>query len=178
MADQFSDHFGTGGVSAATVDLQVRSHPGIMKGRQRYSRASVILPFSPAFGVGDVARVMQFKSSDRISEIFLSASGATAGAGDIGIYLSGQAHDGAVVEVDIFDAAADLSGGVNRSDLFDLGALTDANRGQTLWEQVSVGAQSFLEDPFEDYDLAITGTTAISVSNAIVLIEVKWVSGD
>lgn len=178
MADQFSDHFGSGGVSSPTVDLQVRSHPGIMKGRLRYSRASVTLPFSPAFGVGDVARIMQFKSSDRLSEIFLSATGATAGAADVGLYESGQAHNGAVVEVDIFDPAADVSGGVNRNELITNGALGDADRGQTLFFHADVGAATFAEDPFLDFDLALTGTTAITVSNAIVLIEVYWVAGD
>jgi len=180
MADQFSDHFAD--VQPGLIlNTQRRASAGISHGRKRTKIARVTLDLSPsAFGVGDVARIAQFKSSDRIEEILVTSGGAsTVLTADLGLYRTGQNHDGAVVDADLFASALALNGVIARVDEFtEAGTLDNFDRFLTLWELAAIGAATFTEDPFLDFDLALTGTAAIATADEPIVIEVTYTSGD
>lgn len=183
MAIYYSDHFGGGVASslAATDATFIRDKKltaGLAGARLRDKRASIVI--GTAAGIGDVLRMMRFKSSDRIFEILLSTSGGSAGAADIGLYKAGRAHDGAVIDADLFGSAVTTSGTVARVDQFkESTTLKDIDRGKQLWELVTIGAAvTYTSDPMEEWDLALTMTTAITVSLQTLVVEVKYTAGD
>lgn len=134
---------------------------------RHYKRASIVLD-NGNFDANAVARLMTFKSSDRISELWVCASGGTAIAGNIGLYLSGSAHDGADADQNLFCDAFALAGTVARADRFieGGGATVDTDRGQAIWELLGLSS-----DPGVEYDLAITCTTTLTAGDALVTVE-------
>ncbi len=181
MPDQVSDHFtaATQPVALTAINTQFRPSAGISHGRMRKKIARVTLDLLPVFTTNDIARLMQFKSSDRIFEILLTSGGdSTVLTTDLGIYESGNNHDGAVVEVDIFGADLVVNGVLARADQFTVGALDNFDRGLTLWELAAIGAATFTEDPFLDFDLALTATAATTTDDEPIVCEVLYTSGD
>jgi hypothetical protein len=93
--------------TASTLDTQKRSPAGVAHGRLRYA----VCRFDPGevVTINSIIRMKQFKSGDRIHSILLSSTDCgTAGDIDIGIYKTGAAHDGAVVDLDLFASAQDV----------------------------------------------------------------------
>jgi len=168
MSNQYSDWY-----ASAQPGLTVAS-PGFKKAagvdNKWYKRASIILDLAPtAFTIADIARLMTFKPNDRIVEIFVSASGGTAVAADLGIYLAGSAHDGAVVDVDRFASAITLAGTVARTErLIESTNIVDTDRGKMLWELLGLSAQP---DPWVEYELAFTATATLTTADALVNVE-------
>lgn len=181
----FSDHFSTTGIATSLTDVtglaydrNKRLIAGLSHGRVRYKRASIVA--GTGTGIGDMFRMCQFKSGDRLHSVMLSTSGGSAGATDIGLYKSGFAHDGAVIDADLIGSAVTTSGTVARVDQFkESTTLKDIDRGKTLWELVTIGAAAtYTSDPFEDWDLVLTFTTAITVSLQTIVTECFYTSGD
>lgn len=183
MATYYSDHFGTGVATTlagtdATLTRDKKVSAGIGGARLRVKRGSITI--GTAAGIGEILRMMKFRSGDRIFEVLLSTTGGSAGAADIGIYKSGTAHNGAVIDVDLIGSAVTTSGTVARVDQFkESTTLKDVDRGKTLWELVTIGAAAtYTADPMEEWDLCLTMTTAITVSLQTIVVEVKYTSGD
>lgn len=180
----FSDHFSATGVATSLTDVtglaydrNKRLIAGVGHGRVRYKRASIVA--GTGTGIGDMFRMCQFKSGDRLHALMLSTSGGSAGATDIGLYKSGFSHDGAVIDVDLFGSAVTTSGTIARVDQFkEATTLKDIDRGKTLWELADIGDGTYTVDPFEDWDLVLTFTTAITVSLQTIVTECFYTSGD
>ena len=169
MANQFSDHF-----SATTYGLAVDSPivkvPWHLQNRhQKLARITLGLVSGgapAAFTIADVARMLTFKSSDRISQLFVAAAGGTAVAADLGIYLAGTAHDGAVVDADEFASALALAGTVAFADVFaESVAAETIRRGMPLWQRLGLTA-----DPGVDYDLCFLATATLTTADAAVIV--------
>lgn len=179
--DFFSDHFGTGVATSLAgeiaYDSQKRISAGLGHARLRRKRASITV--GTAAGIGEGLRMMQFKSGDRIYNCVLTATGGTAGAADIGVYKSGFAHDGVVIDADLFGSAVTIAGGVARVDQFTESAiLANIDRGKPLWTLADIGAGTYTVDPMEDWDIVLTITTAITVSLITLNLEVEYTAGD
>jgi len=184
MPDTFySDHFD--GVANTVLDEQKRVDAGIGHGRLRYSRAEVTTLAAPDLpSDGDTIRMMQFKSGDRLNHIFLtSTDSGAAGAVNIGLRKSGYAHDGAVIEGNVFGASID----VNSAALAHVEKLGTGNpdadlaRGKALWEVTNLAGATptsgYTADPMEDWDLSFYFMTAPTVATTFIL-EVYFTGGD
>lgn len=177
MAVWYGTHFG---VDAGTGNALV--HPpkvvsaGIKHGRIRYNRAMITGLCLSA----EVLRFFSMKSSDRLLEIMISSNGGSdAGAIDIGIYLSGNDHDGAVVDADLFASAQATSTAIARTDAFNESAiLQHEDRGKHLWELAAVGDGSDTVDPQVSYDICGVVTTEFTTTASILVLEAYYTSGD
>ena len=185
MTVYYSDHFS--GVNPDTfvsdntvLDKQKRAPVGISHGRMRYQRAQ----FTRQLALNDYVRMMQFKSSDRLYQLYLTstATGAT-GKFHIGVYKTGTLHDGAALEQDIFGAGVVLTSGYARTDRFGTGQPPGYydQRGNPLWEVVSIGgaspANAYTKDPGEDWDIGVLCNAAFEAS-ATAILEAYYTAGD
>ena len=120
----------------------------------------------------DVVRMFSLPSSARIFNLrYNSAGTSTTYAADVGLYLSGANHDGAVVDVDLFDAAAALATAQSDIDCFVLGVLTDQDRGRPLWHLAGIGGGTDTVDPVTNYDICLTSTaTLVTVIEEVVMV--------
>lgn len=169
MANQFSDHYSstTYGLAVASPMVKVPWH--LQNRHQKLARITLGLASGgtpAAFTIADIARMMTFKSSDRISQLFVGAAGGTAVAANLGIYLAGTAHDGAAVDEDEFASALSLAGTVTFADVFaESVAAETIRRGMPLWERLGLTS-----DPGVDYDLAFTATATLTTADAAVIV--------
>ena len=171
MTRYFSDHFS--GVNAVTLaadnsvlDQNKIPDAGIHRARLRYKRAEITQDLE----AGDVVRMMQFKTGDRIVDLFFTHKDPGAeGIVDIGFYKTGRDHDGLVVDADRLHAAHDLGAETGSFRHYWAAWLF---RGVTLWEH---DGQS--SDPMEDWDLAITCVEATTNAPQLIL-EAYFTSGD
>ena len=181
MAGLFFSELFAEASTPTTLDSQKRAPAGVSHGRKRYARAEVL---TTATLTTDTAasqiRVKQFKSGDRIHKITVhNTADGGSGAVNMGLWKSGTAHDGAVVDADIFLAAQSVSGASAAGGIegFTDGALDDFDRGKTLWELATVGAASYTSDPMEDWDVVITATATVATAQNYV-VEFEYTSGD
>ena len=169
MANQFSDHYAstTYGLALSSPAPKVPWH--LQNRHQKVARILLGLASGgtpAAFTIADVARMMTFKSSDRISELKVAAAGGTAVAADLGIYLAGTAHDGAVVDADEFASALSLAGTVTYADVFaESVAAETIRRGMPLWERLGLTS-----DPGVEYDLCFLATATLTTADAAVIV--------
>lgn len=188
MAENFfSDHFNnnaTPGVTTLTGSLAFSRdrRPPAGLGHSRVRKKIARMTVGTGAVIGSELRMMQIRSSDRIGEIFVSSDGgATAFAADLGLYKVGSsdAHDGAVIDAELFASALALSTAIARVDQFkEATTLDDEDRWKTAWELAAVGAASYTEDPQEDWDIVLTVTTALTVALNEVVVEITYTSGD
>ncbi len=191
MANAFSDHFNSSGslgpgagtvAEALPLDSQRRAHVGFGHTRFRWMRAAVTV--GDDVGIGDQIRMMTLKSSDRIIEFFFTSDGGTtAGSVDIGVYLTGRAHDGALPSTNSVDqwstTAVAVTAIVARVTRFALGDIAVIQKGLQLWEMINVSdAATYAVDPLVNFDITMTATIAFTVSTAAMIFEVHYVSGD
>ena len=177
MSTWYGTHFGVdaGTGVALTHPPKVVSN-GIKHGRIRYNRAMITgLCLST-----EEMRFFSMKSSDRLLELMVSSDGgSTAAAANFGVYLSGDAHDGAVVDADLFASAQALSTAIARTDIFNESAvLQHEDRGKMLWELCAVGAGSDTVDPQVSYDICGVVSTTFTDAVSIVVLEAYYTSGD
>lgn len=157
---------------------------GLKHARDRWSSAQLIVPDATDLTTGDIIRIMDLQSNARLRELFVSsdANWHTTATFNIGLYLKGDADDGAVVDEDLFAAADDWVNEVARVDVFDQATtLADWDRGKMLWELVNaVTASTYAKDPQVMYTIAATASADITVVNAAVemLFEAHYNSGD
>ena len=92
----------------------------------------------------------------------------------MGPWKAGSAHDGAVVDANLFLAAQSVSGAsaAGGIEAFTDGALDDFDRGKALWE---LAGQS--SDPMEDWDIVITASATVATAQNYV-VEFEYTSGD
>jgi hypothetical protein len=121
-----------------------------------------------------------FKTSDRIFEVLVSDDAAlpTTGNLDVGFNVSNDAHDGAVLDIDLIMDNQAFTSAQARVDRFTDGVLGDLDRGKTIWELLALGAQSYTEDPQLNVDLVGTVVTASFDALSVHNIEVYYTSGD
>ena len=177
MTVWYSDHFGADGDNDTSLPSIGKITPAsVNHGRIYYKRATVTgLPLNSA---PDVIRFFSLKSGDRLLELLISSDGSPgAGAMDIGLHLSGTAHDGAVVDQDLFASAQSISTAIERTDVFNESAvLQHEDHGKTLWALATVGALSLTADPLVNYDVTGTVTTSFTTTDAILTLEAYYTS--
>ena len=168
----FSDHFSEDGDNVTTLDKNWRPSTGISHGRMRVKTAYFKIETASATNA-DVIRIAAFKSGDRIHRIIFSNDGA-AGAGDmdIGLHAAGRAHDGAVVDDDLFATTLAITTAIDQVDVFDEAGLDNWDRGKTLWACAGLSA-----DPVLDYDLTGTVDTKPDADTE-TRVEVWYTAGD
>ena len=185
MATYFSDHYvdatdatriSNPATDQSSLDTAYRAPAGIAHARLRKKRAAC----STLALTTDEVRVMTFKSNDRLFDLTVSGDGgSTAGAINLGLYLTGNRHDGAVVDVDLFASALTTSSAIARVDHFEESAtLSELNRGWQMWEIAAVGAGTDTEDPQTQYDLVFVPSTSFTVANTVLVFEALYTAGD
>ncbi len=118
-------------------------------------------------------RLATVRSNARISEILLTAADfTTAGAINVGVHRT-TADGGAVVDVDLFASAVDLSGGpfTNLDITREAGTTnwTLANAENALWQ-----ALGLTSDPGIEYDITATISTNFNGGSGL-LFKTRWV---
>lgn len=172
MATWYSDHFGADGDNDTSLPSVAKiTEAGLKHGRRRRSR----MFFKGMPLTTEVVRLGKFRSSDRIWHVYTSSDGgASAGTADIGIYLAGSNHDGAVVDADRFGSAVDLSVALDMVDQFvESTNLTALDRGKRLWELLGLSADSQTE-----YELCLTVVTSFATADTNILVTVDYLAGD
>jgi hypothetical protein len=170
----------TTGVAALAASTTLTTPPvqlsaGLVHARARKKIARITIG---TLAIADEARMMTFRSSDRIGAIWVMCDNASTGTlADLGLYLAGAAHDGAVKDQDLFGAVLAIDNGMARTDVFTQATtLADEMRWKQLWELTGMG---YAVDPIVDFDLVFTcKTTALSVAATEVVVEVDYTSGD
>ncbi len=175
MSVYFSDNLAAAAANTTLV-TGFKASVGIRHARERTSVARVT---SMALTT-DTVRMLTLKSSDRLLALELASDGgSTAGEVNIGIYLTGAAHDGAVVDVDVFAAAQSVATEIDLTDIFVQATTLDGvDRGKELWAIAAVGAGTDTEDPRVDYDIVIVPSTSLSVAVSELTLVATYTAGD
>jgi hypothetical protein len=199
MATLFSDHFNSSGTvgpgqGALTEELGLDSQRKISAGlggaRLRYKKAKVTV--GTVAGIGDQIRMMTMKSNDRIIDILFGTDGlCTNGTADLGWYLRGLQHNGALPStnsVDAFSTSAlaiktatvAATGGLGtRNSIFESGDYDTEDIGKMVWELINVSdAATYASDPGGEFDLTFTVVEAVTAAVVTVQLEVLYTSGD
>lgn len=123
MSRAYGDHFNSNSVPgvaalAGTLPYDSGRYPsagiGHARARVKIARATV---GTAGMTSGDELRMMRFRSSDRLWKLsWASAGDSTTYAADLGLYLAGTDGTGAVVDADLFDAAATIASGSALTD--------------------------------------------------------------
>ena len=167
-------------IAPSTDALEAGFLPPVSTSRMRYRHTLVPITLaSPAnMDSGDEIRLMTFKSTDRIVELFRSSIAVVGGgAATLGISLTGANHDGAAVDADLFGNGVITVAA--RADIFAVGAADGTrDRAKTLWELLDeVGPTSYGVNPNVLFDLTLTLAADISTAGTL-LYEVNYISGD
>ncbi len=190
MATMYSNHYNSSGsvedgvgtlAEAMPRDAGQRIGAGWAHSRMRRSHARVGIGSDAA--IGDEVRMLTLKSSDRLYSLLVTQDGgATACDGDLGIYLSGSANDGALPHADCHDAfgtALVLDTAANRIERFETGPFDTENMGLQMWELVNIVASSTYDfDPIKNFDITFTMTTEATSAVSLVQIEAFYTAGD
>jgi len=188
MAEYGSDHYvkvnQTTGVSVELLRTQRASSlylaPTVASGvAMELKRAQIVLPNPTDLADDEVLAMMDFKSGDRIWEIWAyNNAGFTAtGTANIGLYEAGELSVGTVIDEDLYALDLVIGGALVRVDVFEEATtLTEFHRGLTLWEQAAIGAASYTVDPYIDMTLAYTMSSeeAATAAVAIAVLEVWY----
>ena len=99
---------------------------------------------------------------------------------NLGLYLAGENHDGAVQDVDLFCSALDIStAAIDRTDaLVEAATLAGTDRGKTVWEQLAVGAGTDTVDPEVWYDVVGVPSTSCATADTTIVLEAYYTAGD
>ncbi len=192
MASLFSDHFNSSGTVSPgqgalaeelPLDSQRKVSGGRAHGRQRHAVATILV--GTAAGIGDEIRMLSLPSNAILTELYFSSDGgATAGDADVGLYESGEAHDGAVcsaASVDSFSTTAEATDTEHlRVNIWAGGDFAyDNDIGKELWELVNVSdAATYAVDPKIKFDLVFTVTAAFTVAVSRLTLEAVYTTGD
>ncbi len=187
MTDFYSEHFSaltgeTGHFTTLTTgSLIVPVHDKHARVRRNAARFTV--PNGQDLADNDVIRMFDMKSGDRIIEMYHScdANWGTNSTFNIGLYEKNPLNAGVVIDEDLFATAYDISGEVNRVEIFDESTtLDDWDRGKQLWDLAQIGDDTNTSDPYEIWTLAFTCSQDISAAAAAGenLFEVYYIAGD
>ena len=174
MANFWSDQFTTAYATLPAVPVTADS--GLIGSRMRYKNARFIVAAADDLADDDVLRWFSLNSNDRPIHLYGSSDadwGATTSF-NMGLYLPGGNHDGAVVDEDLYASAVDWSGAIARVDYLTEAALADVDRGKRVWEHLGL-----TEDPVLEYEFAFTFASNPSATAAEVemFFEMIYVSG-
>jgi len=175
MAVYMSDAIGADGTGDTAVEIGRRFNPGRFGSSLKIARAAVTVDSAD----GDVFRFFTLPSGARIWHVYFACTDSgTTGVIDIGLHKAGTAHDGAVIDDDLFATAVvttTAAPGVVRVDvLLESTTLVEADRGKYLWQLADAGAGTYTTDPFEDWDFTGTMDTGGDAS-ATYTLEVQYV---
>lgn len=123
--------------------------------------------------VASIHRFCRVPSNARISQVLMSAADAsTAGKYDVGIYQTVE-NGGALVDVDLFASALDLSAGSGIGFNFEVthesGEYTIAETEEPLWEVLGL-----TEDPNIEYDVVGLVETTFNGGPVFVGMKVRY----
>lgn len=188
MTTYYSDHFTANGLAADSYDNQIRVDAGIGHGRIRYKRGQATTHAS-TFTTTDTLRMLTMKSGDRLLELWVSTDGtATTGTVDIGLYLSGDNHDGAslgTATVNLFADALPMTTLASRTNILaaEAGSTSipvtteSATSGKTIWAIANMGDATYTVNPMIDFDITILPTIIFDAAT-IITMEAYYTSGD
>ena len=173
MASYFSTLIAAEAANQVILNPPEFTAAGFAGGRMRYKHMYILA--DQAYAINEVIRMGTFKSNDRIYELRISCDDmGSTGDFDIGIYLTGGAHDGAVVDNNLFADALDVNANaLSRVEVFTEAALDDFDRGKMLWELLGL-----TEDPVVNYDMTIDAVEATTNTTGEVMLEAYYNSGD
>jgi hypothetical protein len=178
MANWYSSNYGSGANVTSYPDPFATVSSGVKHARLRHSICHALLTDG---GIAESDKVVfsTLKSGDRLISIKLAADASfTIGQDmDLGLYKSGDRHDGAVLDADLFGGSLDLGAGFALTENILSGVLTDEDIGKTLWEMATIGAQSYTVDPVEDWDVVGTIDTVGAAAGGEILCLLTYVSG-
>lgn len=191
MAEYGSDHYvqvnRTTGVSTEALRTQRSSalHLAPTRGSSgpvQMKRAECILPTAIILADNEVLAMMDFKSNDRIWEIYAYNNGGFTATQqvNIGLYHAGEQSVGDEIDEDLYAVDLNYGGALARADVFEQSNVLDEYaRGLTLWEQAAIGLQTWEEDPGGDFTLACTMASleTVTAAVAIAVLEVWYVPG-
>lgn len=179
MANWYSDRIGSDGSADSSLPtIATISSVGIAGGRLRMTHASITVLDSAA---ADVLRMLRMKSSDRIWAVYYGTDGGFSASSscELGIYTANSTYDGAVLDVDLFGAAIDVTSAVDvLTEAFSLGALGGEDRMKTFWELAAVGDQSYTVDPKINFDLCMTLNGEDDATSSTLTVDVIYTAGD
>lgn len=173
MATYFSDWYGADGVDDTSLPANPKILASAVKGGmvQFYRAEATVSDMAAA----DDIRLMTLKRTDRLWALYLQTDGGfdVSNSVELGIWTPGDAHDGAMIDVDLFGAAHDLTSALDvLTEVFTSGAAGGEDRGKQLWEIAATGAPSYTEEadaPLE-FDIAIDGVGNDTTAGTVVLI--------
>ncbi len=116
-------------------------------------------PVATADSIGSTYRLVRVKSSCRVCSLFVVNDALTSSAFNIGLYVP---NGGAAVNATLFGSAVSLAS-AGRSELLT-GAITAANIEKRIWELLGLS-----KDPYTDYDLVFTTTTAATAAGNLAI---------
>lgn len=187
----FSSWYSSGAAGTDPGDAQTvladphRAIPaGVLHARSRLNICFADLD-AVTLAEADTVRFCTMKSSDRIVSIRVSTDGVFTDTTDmdLGIYDVGddEAHDGALVDKDLFGASFDLGGsGAAPTDVLTNGIIgfTDPGRMQ-LFQMAELGSYSAPDaavDPLISWDIVGTIDT-VSTAEGEILVIVEYTAG-
>ena len=177
MAAYYSDLI-TDPADNTSLSKYYKAPVGISGARTRTSVARA----TGLFLTTDVVRMASLHSSRQLLHIGIGADGAsTAGAVNLGLYLAGTDHDGAVVDVDLFASAQSVASALDpwAADGFvEATTLGGVDRGKKLWELAALGAASYTEDPDVMFDICIVPSTSLTVAASELSLWLTYTAGD
>lgn len=157
MAGRFlSDHYTldsptTTGETMAPPTIRYQPPGAIAGSAIRYKRARIALG-GETIGAADEVRLATFRSNDRPIAIYITTNNGFSSNSHCGLYYKGFAHDGALIDVDLFGATVLTSGQLTRTELFEFSSTVDSeDRGKPFWQLAGLP-----EDPLRQMDLALT----------------------
>lgn len=173
MATFFSNQFAAAGTETASFNSAYRASQGDLGGHVVYSIARTTTDGTA--NADDFRMIRGVHSSARLFSLTAQvASTPSAGVIDIGLHLSGFNHDGAVVDIDVFEDGQSITSGLAEADVFTGATLTALDRGKTLWELAAIGAASYTSDPNVLFDITLSTPTGIVTATPV---EIMIVAG-
>ena len=160
-----------------SLGVAYKASVGVSHARTRTSIARA----TGLFLTTDVVRMITLRSSDRLLDLQLATDGgSTAGAVNIGIYLAGENHTGAVDDADLFASAMVVSTETDLIDAFvESTTLDGVDRGRTMWEIATLGGgTNYTEDPRIEFDICIVPSTSLTVAAAELTLKAVYTAGD
>jgi len=176
MAAYYSDLIANPSDNTA-LGVAYKASVGVSHARTRTSIARA----TGLFLTTDIVRMISLRSGDRLLSLELATDGAcTAGAVDVGLYLAGEAHSGAVADADLFASAMVVSTETDLLDCFvESTTLDGVDRGRTLWEIATLGGgTNYTEDPFLLFDIVIIPSTSLTVAAGELTLKAVYTAGD
>ncbi len=189
MTTFYSPHYGpaigeTGHFTTLSAPVPAVS-VGVKHSRQRRTAALLTVPSAQDLGNGDIIRLFDLSSNDRLIHLYFSMDGnwGATTTFNVGLYEKGAQNDGAVIDVNLFAAADNWAATLAREDLFKQATtLDDWDRGKQLWELANIGlaASTYSAETGALWTVAATTSQDIDATDNAVefLVEAFYVAGD